>query len=142
MTIYRQLTKDVEYVPNLADPDADLLERYRQRYQNTCSKQSGYILFIHRIVRVLKRKLSAYNGNLLVYAVIEAECLLPEMGQQVDGVVKQVFPQGWIVLVENCMKVFIPRVEGVQLQAEQPLQLRITQIRFQKGRYDGIGAIN
>lgn len=145
MTIYQQLEKTVEFVPDLANPDYNLLDRFRHRYENTCSKESGYILRVHRVLDVRSRKLSAYNGHLLVRAVIEAECLLPETGQWVDGVVKQTFAQGWIVLVQECMKVFVPRtdpVPGTALDVDHPLRLRLTQIRFQKGRYDGIGAVN
>jgi hypothetical protein len=77
----------------------------------------------------------------MIECEIEVDCLLPVPGQEVQGVVKQVFAQGWIVLVFECMKVFVPR--GSETSVDIPLlsvvDVEITQIRFQKGRYDCIG---
>ncbi len=141
MPIYT-LAKTVEFVPDLRYPNDSLLERYQRRYENTCTKENGYILSVRAIRRILRRKLSAYNGTLVVDCEIEVDCLLPVPGQLIEGVVKQEFAQGWIVLVYDCMKVFVPRVPDVEIHLHASVVVEVTQIRFQKGRYDCIGVFN
>lgn len=136
----RVFVKTLEYVPNLHAVDDGLLERYRQHYRNTCTKTNGYIIEINRIFRVLERKLSIYNGNIIVNCEVEGDCLLPEIGQIVMGTLKQSFEQGWIFLVCDCMKVFVPRTGNPTL-SNTPIPIEITQTRFQKGRYDCIGRL-
>jgi len=140
MPVYT-LVKSIEFVPDLKYPNDSLLDRYQRRYENTCTKENGYILSVRAIRRILRRKLSAYNGTLVVECEIDVDCLLPRPGQRIQGVIKQVFAQGWIVLVFDCMKVFVPRgAEGtVDKSLQTPVDVEITQIRFQKGRYDCIG---
>lgn len=138
MPIYT-LTKTVEFVPDLHRPNDSLLERYQRRYENTCTKENGYILSVRTIRKILRRKLSAYNGTLVIDSEIEVDCLLPAPGQRVQGVVKQMFAQGWIVVVHECMKVFVPRSSDAETALHASVEVEITQTRFQKGRYDCIG---
>jgi len=140
--VLRRIPKTIQFIPDLRNVEHELLPQFRQRYENTCTKECGYILEVVRIVEVLRRKLSAYNGNVIVDCIIEVKCLLPEPGQRVQGTIKQAYAQGLIVAVEDCMKVFIPRTSvpgNVTFQVQDPIEFEITQTRFQKGRYDCIG---
>lgn len=142
MFVHRRVAKTIQFIPDLHDVERDLLAQFQQRYENTCSKECGYILQVVRVVDVLRRKLSAYNGNVIVDCIIEVQCLLPEPGQRAQGRVKQTYAQGLIVAVEDCMKVFIPRTcipAHVTFQVHDTIDFEITQTRFQKGRYDCIG---
>lgn len=116
-----------------------LFERVRQTLEHTCTKAHGFILKVISIEHVHSRKISIYNGNIITDCTVTIEHLLPQVGQIMDGVVKQIFAQGCIVVVQECMKVFLPTVRAHILDV---LRFRITQIRFQKGRYDCIAEIS
>lgn len=140
MTSIQRVVKTVECIPDLHDVDGSLLDHFRRRYENTCTKECGYILGVLNVHKVLRRRLSAYNGNLIAECEINVRCLRPHIGQRVQGLVRQVFAQGMIVWVHECMKVFLPH-SGTPLPArvDDLVSLEITQTRFQKGRYDCIG---
>lgn len=120
-----------------------LLEHLRKKIQRTCSKQYGFILDILRVVNVKSRKVSIYNGNIIVDCTIEVDHLFPQVGQMLNGTVKQIFPQGLIILVKDCMKVFIPysNTQNTQIKPEQIVEFKIVQTRFQKGKFDCIGQL-
>jgi DNA-directed RNA polymerase subunit E'/Rpb7 len=130
MTVVRQF---FEY-PASQEPHT-LLEHIRQTMERTCTKSHGFIIHVVRIIHVHSRKISIYNGNIIADCTVEVQHLLPQIGQWMDGVVKQTFAQGSIALVQDCMKVFLP---NVRVQPSEIVQFRIVQIRFQKGRYDCI----
>ena len=139
MTSIQRVVKTVECIPDLHDVDSPLLDHFRRRYENTCTKECGYILEVVRVPKVLRRRLSAYNGNLIAECEIDVRCLLPQAGQRVQGVIKQIFAQGMIVWVHDCMKVFVPHSGLSTGRVDDVIVLEITQTRFQKGRYDCIG---
>jgi DNA-directed RNA polymerase subunit E'/Rpb7 len=112
-----------------------LLQHIRQSLERTCSRTHGFILHVVRIIQVHCRKISIYNGNIIADCTVEVQHLLPQIGQWMDGIVKQTFAQGSIALVQDCMKVFLP---NVRIQPLESIRFRIVQIRFQKGRYDCI----
>lgn len=116
-----------------------LFERVRQTLENTCTKTHGFILNVIGIEHVFSRKISIYNGNIITDCTVVIEHLLPQVGQVLDGMVKQIFAQGCIVSVQECMKVFLPTVRA---RISEVLRFRITQIRFQKGRYDCIAELS
>ena len=135
--------KTVQFVPDLQNLETGLLERYRVSFENTCTKQSGYILRVNHIARILRRKLSTYNGHVIVDCEVDLQCLLPQEGMRLQGTIRQEFAQGWIVMVQQCMKVFVPREmmhSGTPAyKVDDPVCVQIVQTRFQKGKYDCIG---
>ena len=116
----------------------DLLQHLQKTLKYTCSKQYGFILEVHRIVNIHSRKISIYNGNIIVYCSIEVDYLLPQPGKRMKGIIHQIFPQGVIAIVSDCMKVFIP---SEQRRQHESIEFEIVQIRFQKGKYDCIGKL-
>jgi DNA-directed RNA polymerase subunit E'/Rpb7 len=141
MTSRVELERTVEFVPDLSHPDADLLERFQTRYANTCSREYGFILRVLDVLVVRSRKISIYNGHVILSARIVAECFFPRPGVCAAGVVQQTFPQGAIVWVAGCMKTFVPTEPTTLVFAlvGQTVEVELTQTRFQKGRYDSIG---
>jgi DNA-directed RNA polymerase subunit E'/Rpb7 len=141
-----RIIRSIEFTPDLKRINDGLLEKFKARYENTCSKSYGYILEVNRIIRTVSSKLSIYNGNLIMECEIEVRCLLPQVNAIVSGLVKQVFNQGIIVMVQGCMKAFIPSpptasISGHAAEVGQLLEFKVSQIRFQKGKYDCIGQI-
>lgn len=137
--VFQIIRKTIEYIPNLSDPLDGLLERFQKKYINTCSKEYGFVLQVIRIVQTLSSKISIYNAHIIVECDIEIECLIPKVGEIVYGNVQQLFPQGVILIVQNCMKTFIPSPKKQYIKNQQ-VTFRIEQTRFQKGKYDCIGS--
>lgn len=127
-----------EYPPSHPDDSEKLLEYLQKNFQYTCSKQYGFIIRVIRVVQIHSRRISIYNGNIILDCSMEVDYILPEVGQKMKGVVKQCFPQGVIALACDCMKVFIPSVKNSPTQV---ISFEIVQTRFQKGKYDCIGKI-
>lgn len=127
-----------EYPPSHPDDSDKLLEYLQKNFQYTCSKQYGFIIGVIRVVCIHSRRISIYNGNIILDCSMEVDHILPEVGQKMKGIVKQYFPQGVIALACECMKVFIPSVKS---NIDQVIDFEIVQIRFQKGKYDCIGKI-
>lgn len=131
----------VEFIPDLQRADHDLLAHYRRYLEGTCTKHHGFIVRVLGVQRVLNRTLSIYNGKLIVRAAVDVECFFPRTGLQVPGVIQQVFPQGLIVWVAECMKSFVPLPRVSSFTRGTPVQVTLSQLRFQKGRYDCIATL-
>jgi DNA-directed RNA polymerase subunit E'/Rpb7 len=141
MTARVELERTVEFVPDLAQPDTDLLARFEARYANTCSREHGFVRHVLDVLAVRSRKISIYNGHAIVHARIVAECFFPQSGVRAMGEVQQIFPQGAIVWVADCMKTFVPTepTGSPPVRVGQVVEVELMQTRFQKGRYDSIG---
>lgn len=138
------IEKTIEYIPDLQNTLDDLLLKYKNAYENTCSKTYGFILEIYDIEKVLSNKLSIYNGNIIVTCRLNIRSLFPKVGMKITGILMQNFPEGMILLVQNCMKTFIPYTRSGESEGRKvgdEVEFRITQIRFQKGKYDCIGQL-
>jgi hypothetical protein len=124
------------------DRTTSLLEHFQQKMRWTCTKKYGFILDVLRIVQIKSRKISIYNGNIIIECIIEVDQLYPKVGQTSNGTVKQIFPQGIITIVKDCMKVFIPcDTRSISFKPEQIVNFKVVQTRFQKGKYDCIGQL-
>jgi hypothetical protein len=127
----------VEYTPDLSDVSKHLIVQLRKKYENSCSKKHGYILRVNKLVDIIKYRISIYNGNVIANCKIEIDHLLPQKDMFIpytSSDVKQVFPQGKVIIKDN-MKIFIPSEYSGSAS-----QIRIMDIRFQKGKYDCIGS--
>jgi DNA-directed RNA polymerase subunit E'/Rpb7 len=136
------IQRTTEYRPSLRLDETQLLVHLQKQLQYTCSKHTGFILEVIRVTQIHSRKISIYNGNIIVDCSIEVDRLLPEVGQRIQGVVKQTYPQGLIIIVCNCMRVFLPCSGHQTVKPDDYVDFEITQIRFQKGKYDCIGTPN
>lgn len=138
------IPKTIEFIPDLNSKSVDLrmvLAEMKKNVEKTCCQKHGFILEVIAVKSILSNKLSMYNGKLILDCLIEIEHLLPHPNAIVSGVIQQKFPQGLIVLVKNCMKSFVPCVESdlSTLEVGDEIEFEISQIRFQKGKYDCIG---
>lgn len=138
------IPKTIEFIPNLNSRNVDrriILSEFKRNVENSCCQKYGFILEVIEVKSILSNKLSMYNGKLILNCLIEIEHLLPQPKATVIGVIQQKFPQGLIVLVKNCMKSFIPCMESAlsNLEVGDEIEFEISQIRFQKGKYDCIG---
>lgn len=135
------ISRVLECIPDLSQFTDGLLTKFQHKYELTCSKKYGFILKVLNIVKINTCKISIYNGNSIMECDIEVECLLPEINQKVTGIITHVYPQGIIIIVHDCMKVFIPTSSKSKKQVGDCLNVVITQIRFQKGKYDCIASM-
>ena len=127
----------IEYIPDLTDISKVLLVELRKKYENSCSKKHGYILRVNKLVEIIKYRVSIYNGNVIVNCKIEIDHLLPKRDMLIpytQSDIKQVFTQGKVIIKDN-MKIFIPS----EYLGSKP-EIKIMDIRFQKGKYDCIGS--
>lgn len=132
------IRRSAEYPPSHPDSPQQLLEYLQKYFQYTCSKKYGFIVKVLKLSHIHSRKISIYNGNIILDCSMEVNYILPEVGQKMKGVVKQCFPQGVIALACDCMKVFIPQIKETPTSI---VHFEIVQTRFQKGKYDCIGKL-
>lgn len=135
------ISKVVEFIPNesISSMD-DILLLFKKKYELTCTKEHGFILEILSINKILSSTISIYNGNVILECELVVKNLLPIQNQVLVGKIKQVFPQGIIILTDECMKTFIPNsLIKNNKKIDIEIQFVIEQIRFQKGKYDCIG---
>ena len=138
------INKYIEYIPDLNNVEGEnfLLKLFKEKYENICTKKFGYIIKVSNIEKILEKKISIYNGNVIVNCNIEVECLYPFSGLTTSGIIQQIYPQGYIIIVKNCMKTFIPcqtATKDKKYQIGDFVNIKIEQFRFQKGKYDCIG---
>lgn len=136
------ITKTIECIPDISKIEDGLYELVKQKFEFTCSKKYGYILEVLEIVSIRSCKISIYNGSTLVQCDIRVRCLLPKVGQKMTGDVLKVYTQGIKCIVSNCLKIFIPTNSKVKFTQGESIPIQITQIRFQKGKYDCIASID
>lgn len=136
------INRIIECVPDLMCITHGLLERFKTKYEFTCSKKYGFILKVNRIVKINACKISIYNGNAIIDCDIDVECLIPQTNQILNGKITHIYPQGIIVMARDCMKIFIPTGTKSTKKIGSDIDVIITQIRFQKGKYDCIAIHN
>lgn len=132
------MSANIEFVSNLKNISNDLLSHIKNKYEKTWNKKYGYILNVNKITKLCSNRISIYNGNTIVNCLVEIQHLLPEKNNIFPFskiVVQQNFPQGMIVLLENVMKIFIPKEKIIP----NPEYIEIIDTRFQKGKIDCIG---
>lgn len=135
------VSKVVEFIPNDAISSMnDILLLFKKKYEMTCTKEHGFILEVLSINKIISSTISIYNGNVILECELLIKNLLPVQNQVLVGRIKQVFPQGIIILIDNCMKTFIPN-SSIKNNKKIGIEIQfvIEQIRFQKGKYDCIG---
>ena len=131
----------IEYIPDLnkRENNDEILEIYKKTYENTCSKKYGYIIKVLDIKQIIEKKISIYNGKVIVKCEILIDSLYPKVGLVINGNIQQIFPQGMIIIVKNIMKTFIPTKNKINFNIGDEITIKLEQIRFQKGKYDCIG---
>lgn len=135
------ISKVVEFIPNDSISSMnDILLLFKKKYEMTCTKEYGFILEVLSVNKIISSTISIYNGNVILECELLIKNLLPIQNQVLVGRIKQVFPQGIIILIDNCMKTFIPNSSiKNNKKIDIEIQFVIEQIRFQKGKYDCIG---
>lgn len=136
----------IELLPNQVSLDKNrfdqiLLETIKTQYTHKCTRQYGYILRVLRVLHIHKKFLSIYNGNIVVNCEVEVNNLIPEIGKSYQAVIRNIYPQGLIVLVENCIRVFIPG-QFSNKKVNQQIHFKCIQVRFKKGTWDCIGELH
>lgn len=142
-----RIVKTIEFTPTSFTEKKinkdDILSMIKEKYINTCSIDYGFIVDIKSLEKVIDSTISIYNGNIIIKCEIEITNLCPIVGQVLEGVIERVFNEGVILIVQNCLKVFIPFTlqQKNKYKPKSIIKFQIENIRFQKGKYDCIGKL-
>jgi len=105
------LVKNIIVYPSELGSDLEsfLVKKIREKYENTITKDEGYIFRVGDGVRILSNHISPGTGYEVVFKVqFNANVLKPEIGDIVEGRIIIVDERGIFVSVEDRMNVLVP----------------------------------
>lgn len=134
---------DIEISPiyNLKEITNELIfSKLKDKYLQKCTKQYGFITNII-LNDVYKKYISIYNGNIIIKCNITITSILPKIDDIFTGTIKKIYTQGMIIIVKNCIRVFVPNWNDKSLKVSDTVKIKCTQVRFKKSLWDCIGTI-
>jgi DNA-directed RNA polymerase subunit E'/Rpb7 len=157
----KTLVKNVVLQPNeLGGNLAEVVaKKICDTYENTTTKDEGYIFQISKDIRILGNHISPSTGYEIIFKVkFSANVLKPEVGTVVEGRVIIVDERGIFISVEDKMNVLIPNSrlsdfefdkkrnefkseEGRSIKTGDMVKATIVAIRYDK-KFNCIGELN
>ena len=134
------IIKTIEFIPDNININV-ILDMFKKKFNYTCNQEYGYIIDVISVEKIIDSVISIYNGNVILTCEILIENLLPIVNSKIKGIVKKIFPQGFFIMVRNCMKIFVPNEGEKNIKIDSEVEVEIIQIRFLKGKYDCIGKL-
>lgn len=136
----------------------NLLNKLKKTVVGNCSLEYGYILNIIKIINMSNNKISSADSLCVFDVVYEAEILKPEIGNVFSGKVCMVFQSGFMVDIQNIIKVLIPvsslkdfvykednqtflSKDKLIIKEGVELNIEIVMIKYEKKKYSCIGKI-
>lgn len=153
---YKVIQKKIAIYPNCLNKDIDqhIYDKLRLLFDNSCSKEHGYILNIDRDIKVLENEVGI-GGTTMFMVEIKVKTLKPFVDQVVEGSVCGVYEEGILIDVEGKMNVLIrsDRLENYtyckydesfvhgkkKIEKGDKLWVKIKQIKYDKNSYKCIG---
>lgn len=86
----------------------NLMNKVVDSTKDECSKATGHIIRVNKIVRVLDNKIANSNSDIVFTVEFEADTLLPKDGMIVNGKVCMVYKDGVFIDIEGKQKMLIP----------------------------------
>jgi len=119
------------------------LENLRRNNVHTCDEEYGYILEIHRIVRMLENKFSIYTGLLWMKCQVEATTLKPETNDEFTADIGSIKPVGIFGTVAGIMRCFVKpletKVEEKKKKNNTTIKFKVLETRYKNGVYETVG---
>ncbi len=85
-----------------------LLTKIKEKTNNECTKEYGYILDIKKLLRIKDNYISNVNCDTILLVEFLAETLKPDIGKKFVGEVCMIFPGGIFLNIKGKQKVLIP----------------------------------
>lgn len=107
----KTLIKNIVLTPSELGGDVHdvILQKICNTYENSITKDEGYIFQINRDMKILSNHISPGTGYEIIFKVkFAANVLKPEVGSVVDGRVIIVDERGIFISVKDRMNVLIP----------------------------------
>ena len=157
----KTLVKNIVLTPNELGGDVHnvILQKICNTYENSITKDEGYIFQINKDVKILSNHISPGTGYEIIFKVkFSANVLKPEVGTVVEGRVIIVDERGIFISVEDRMNVLIPNSrltdfsfdkkknefkseEGRTIKNGDTINATIVAIRYDK-KFNCIGELN
>lgn len=136
----------------------NLLKKLKKTVVGNCSLDYGYILDIIKIINMSNNKISSADSLCVFDVIYEAEILKPKIGNVFTGKVCMVFQNGFMVDIQNVIKVLIP-VSSLKdfvykednqsfilknkliIKEDIEVNIEIVMIKYEKKKYSCIGKI-
>jgi DNA-directed RNA polymerase subunit E'/Rpb7 len=88
--------------------NAKLLDNVKKVYENECTKETGYILKINKIVKIKDNYISNVNSSIIFILDIDVDILKPEINAIYTDKVSMIFSGGLFINIMNKIKLLIP----------------------------------
>lgn len=115
--ISKKICLEPEYLDNQIYKH--LLEKLNKTYKNECSKDTGYILNINKIININNNYISPANSNIVFDVTVDATILKPEKDLQVEGKVFMVFNNGIFIEVIKNFKILVLKTSLIGYKFDQ-----------------------
>jgi len=88
--------------------NAKLLDNIKKVYENECTKETGYILKVNKIVKIKDNYISNVNSSIIFIVDIDVDILKPEINEIYSDKVSMIFSGGLFINIKNKIKLLIP----------------------------------
>lgn len=132
--------------------NSHLLGLLKEKLENTCTQEHGYILRIHRIIS--HTNLITCTGTIFTVK-FEAETIKPVSGKIYTGNITMIFQYGFFVEIKGKLKVLVPKTQtggytyenGMFVKGKQKLlvgnevKIQITGVSYESHKFSCIGKL-
>lgn len=137
--------------------NAKLLDNVKKVYENECTKETGYILKVNKIVRIKDNYISNVNSSIIFVVDIDVDILKPEINAVYTDKVSMIFSGGLFINIMNKIKLLIPisslsdysfdpstktfvKCKSV-IKENDEIKIKITGIKYSKKNFNCFGEL-
>ena len=115
----RNIHLKVELKPSQINKDwrSHLYDTICLKYQEKCTRQDGFIITIKKVSTIYDQYITRTNGHVLFVLDIQADCILPKSGDELDAIVDMIFPHG-VFCHHHMLRMMMPKCKHLQVRQE------------------------
>ena len=137
--------------------NSKLLDNVKKVYENECTKETGYILKVNKIVKIKDNYISNVNSSIIFVVDIDVDILKPEINAVYTDKVSMIFSGGLFINIMNKIKLLIPisslsdysfdpstktfvKCKSV-IKENDEIKIKITGIKYSKKNFNCFGEL-
>jgi DNA-directed RNA polymerase subunit E'/Rpb7 len=136
-----------------------LLDKVKKVYENECTKETGYILRVNKIVEIKDNYISNVNSSIVFVLDIDVDVLKPEINAVYIDKVSMIFSGGLFINIKNKIKLLIPisslseykfdsstktftdSKDKILIKENDEIKIKITGIKYSKKNFNCFGEL-
>lgn len=141
------MTQKIRVKPEYLGPNLlkNIQTQLESEVVNTCTEETGYILKIVDIDKVIDNCIENSSSDIILEIVFSFVAFKPNVGDVIDTTVCAVYKDGILVNAHECQKILIPSSTYVDQNGSwdpgSELKVKVIAVRYNDHKFSCIGVI-